>query len=113
MITAKDLLVLKFLSAGPDFYQEESYPVYHFIQLRKAELMFLSTARTKKEFLRFQEKDIHSKKAIGLHVIIQAMEAAFIKGFRTYGGKNLFSSVMISPAKITPQAANRFFTIKD
>jgi hypothetical protein len=40
------------------------------------------------------------------------MEVAFKKGFRTFRGKRLFSSVMISPAKIAPPAASRFLQTK-
>jgi hypothetical protein len=40
------------------------------------------------------------------------MEAAFKRGFQTYGGKKLFSSIMISPAKITPPAVTRFLQSK-
>jgi hypothetical protein len=41
------------------------------------------------------------------------MEAAFKQGFRTYGGKTRYSSVMIAPAKMTPPAADRIFTSQD
>ncbi|KAL5755173.1 hypothetical protein ACOSP7_023393 [Xanthoceras sorbifolium] len=32
-MTPKDIIVLKFLSAGPDFHKDERYPAYHFIQI--------------------------------------------------------------------------------
>jgi hypothetical protein len=111
-ITVKDILMLKFLSAGPDFYQDERYNAYHFIQLGKSDSFSISTLEIKKEFFRFNEKDIHYRRAIGLKVICQGMEAAFKKGFRTYGGKTRYSSVMMAPAKMTPPAAERFLQAK-
>jgi hypothetical protein len=112
MITAKDILVLKFLSAGPDFFQEENYQAYHFIQLRKAEAYFLTSPMPAKEFLRFTEKDIHYRRAIGMNVVIQGMEASFKKVFRSYGGKKMYSSIMISSAKTTPPSATRYLQSK-
>jgi hypothetical protein len=111
-ITAKDILTLKFLSAGPDFYQEERYNAYHFIQLGKSYSFSISTAEVKKEFFRFNERDIHYRRAIGLKVICQGMETAFKRGFRTYGGKIRYYLVMTAPAKMTPPAADRFLQAK-
>jgi hypothetical protein len=45
-------------------------------------------------------------------VVIQGMEAAFKKGFRTYVGKKLFSTVMISPAKHIPPATSHLLQTK-
>jgi hypothetical protein len=112
MITAKDILVLKFLSAVLDFFQEENYQAYHFIQLWKAEAYFLTSPVPAKEFLRFTEKDIHYRRAIGMHVVIQGIEAAFKKGFHSYGGKKMFSSIMISSAKATPPSVTRYLQSK-
>jgi hypothetical protein len=76
-ITTKDILVLKFLSVGPDFYQEEQYNAYYLIQLSKAESFSISTTEVKKKIFRFNERDIHYRRAIGLKVILQGMEATF------------------------------------
>ena len=111
-ITTTDILVLKFLSCGPDFYNEERYPAYHFIQLGKAESFSINVMQNKKIFVKFEESDIHYRRAIGIRVVLQGMEASFKKGFRTYGGKKIYSSIMITAARTSPQAAINFMTSK-
>ncbi|GJW64383.1 hypothetical protein Tco_0116267 [Tanacetum coccineum] len=107
-ITPKDILVLKFLSVGPDFYEEKRYPIYHFMQLRKADSFSISFPTQRKDFQRYCQNDIHFRRAVGIRTDIQGMEASFKRGFRTYSGKKKLSSIMISPAKITPNAARNF-----
>lgn len=113
-ISLKDIMVLKFLSAGPGFYKEDRYPAFHFMQVGKSESISISIpdVKNKKEFIKFDEKDIHYRRAIGIRVILQGMEANFKKGFRTYGGKSLYSSVMISFAKESPRAAKNYLEAK-
>ena len=111
-ISPKDILVLKFLSAGPDFYNDERYPAYHFIQLGKADSFSIQIQNERKEFFKFDANDIHYRRALGIHVILQGMEACFKKGFRTYGGKKIYSSIMITSAKTTPRAAHNFMQAK-
>lgn len=101
-------MVLKFLSAGPDFYQEERYPAYHFIQLGKIDSFNIFSDGKRKDFVKFLENDIHYRRGIGIKIVLQGLEAAFKKGFRTYGGKTIFSSVMIAPAKTTPVATRAY-----
>lgn len=108
----KDILVLKFLSAGPDFYKNEKYPSYHFIQLAKMEAFSVSVSTVKKEFFRYEEKDIHYRRAIGIRIVLQGMEAAFKQGFRTYGGSSIHSSVMIAYAGKSPAAALNYLQRK-
>ena len=98
-------MVLKFISAGPDFHGEDTYPAYHFIQVGKSESFSITAIKQKKEFIKFDEKDIHYRREIGIRVVLQGMEASFKKGFRTYGGNSVYSSVMISFAKESPKAA--------
>lgn len=111
-IIPKDTLLLKFLSSGSDFYQEERYPAYHFIQLGKTESFAISVSQQKKDFLKFEEKDIHCRRTIGIRVVLQGLEACGKKGYRTYGGKKIYSSVMISPAKVTPPSALNYLQTK-
>jgi hypothetical protein len=66
----KDIILFKFESSGPDYQDEENYPAYHFIQLKKAEATFIVPPATRKEFIRFNEKDIHYRRAIGMSVVI-------------------------------------------
>ncbi|GJS24613.1 hypothetical protein Tco_0453245 [Tanacetum coccineum] len=107
-ITPKDLLVLKFLSVEPDFYEEKRYPSFHFMQLGKINSFSISFSTQRKDFQRYYQNDIYFRRAIGIRTVIQGMEASFKRGFRTYSGKKRFSSIMISPAKITPNAAKIF-----
>ncbi|KAJ9545306.1 hypothetical protein OSB04_025013 [Centaurea solstitialis] len=111
-ITPKDTLVLKFLSSGPDFYEENRYPAFHFIQLAESEAFSISITNKKTSFQKYCENDIHYRRALGIRIILQGMEAGFKKGFRTYGGNKIYSSVMISPAKITPRAAENYLRTK-
>lgn len=111
-ITPKDTLILKFLSSGPDFYEENRYPAFHFIQLAKCEAFSISITNKKASFQKYCENDIHYRRALGIRIILQGMEAGFKKGFRTYGGNKIYSSVMISPAKTTPRSAENYLRTK-
>ncbi|KAL5825216.1 hypothetical protein ACOSQ3_021279 [Xanthoceras sorbifolium] len=61
---------------------------------------------------KFEEKDIHYRKAIGIRIVLQGLEASFKRGFRTYGGGKILSSIMISPGKVTPIAARNYMATK-
>ncbi|KAL5758718.1 hypothetical protein ACOSP7_021329 [Xanthoceras sorbifolium] len=111
-MTSKDIIVLKFLSAGPDFHKDERYPAYHFIQIAKAEFFSLTAQKLRKDMPRFEEKDIHYRRAIGIRIVLQGLEASFKHEFRTYGGGKILSSIMISPAKTTPVAARNYMATK-
>ncbi|KAL5744001.1 hypothetical protein ACOSQ2_027117 [Xanthoceras sorbifolium] len=111
-MTPKDILVLKFLSAGPDFHKEERYPAYHFIQIAKADSFSITAQKLRKELPKFEEKDIHYRRAIGIRIVLQGLEASFKRGFRTYGGQKILSSIMISPAKTTPVSARNYMATK-
>ncbi|KAL5856420.1 hypothetical protein ACOSQ3_003878 [Xanthoceras sorbifolium] len=111
-MTPKDIIILKFLSAGPDLYKEERYPVYHFIQISKVESFSITTQKLRKEFPRFEEKYIHYRRAIGIRIVLQGLEVSCKRGFRTYGGNKILSSIMISPAKATPIAARNYMATK-
>ncbi|KAI3814981.1 hypothetical protein L1987_14631 [Smallanthus sonchifolius] len=78
-MTPKDTLALKLLSARLDFYKDYYYPAYHFIQLEKCQSFSYKVEITRKEFNSFNENDIHYKRAIGLRVVLQRMEATFKK----------------------------------
>lgn len=105
MISYKDLLMLKFLSAGPDFYEEYRYPAYHFIQLVITEDKEDIIEKFRKPFHGFYKEGIRIRRAIGLRIILQAMETALKRDFRTYGGESLFSPIMIAPARRSPPRA--------
>ncbi|GJY83581.1 WD repeat-containing protein PCN-like protein isoform X1 [Tanacetum coccineum] len=80
--------------------------------LGKADSFSISIPTQRKEFQRFCQNDIHFRRAIGIRTVIQGMEASFKRGFHTYSGKKRLSSIMISPAKITPNAARSFMQDK-
>ncbi|KAL5757926.1 hypothetical protein ACOSP7_020537 [Xanthoceras sorbifolium] len=111
-MTPKDVLVLKFLSAGPDFYKDDRYPAYHFIQIAKADSFFITSQKLKKELPKFEEIYIYYRRAIGIRIVLQGLEASFKRGFRTYGGQKILSSIMISPAKVTPAALRNYVATK-
>lgn len=111
-ITTKDILALKFLSAGPDFYKNEGYPAYHFIQIEKYQSFSCSYKNTRKIFQGFEENDVHFRRAIGIRVVLTSLEAALKKGFRTYGGDSMLSPIMISPAKVSPPSAVKYLENK-
>ena len=105
MINYKDQLILKFLSAGPDFHEEYRYPAYHFIQLVKAEDKERKIETFRKPFHGFYLEGIRIRRSIGLRIILQAMETTLKRDFRTYGGESLFSPIMIAPARRSPPRA--------
>lgn len=112
MIKPGETLLLKIYSAGPDFLLTERYPAFHYIQLFKLTSVSISIPTDKKVFQNFTEKDIAYRRAIGIRIVMQAMESCFKQGFRTYGGKYLKSSIMTTPAKITPKAAHNYLKQK-
>ena len=50
IVTPRDILVLKFLSAGLDFHQEERYDAFNFITVEKIENLTIKVPTTRKEF---------------------------------------------------------------
>lgn len=90
MITPKDTLVLKFLSAGPDFYEEKRYPAYHFMQLEKADSFSISFSTQRKEFQKYCKNDIYYRRAIGIRTVLQGMEASFKEDFAYIVGRKDF-----------------------
>jgi hypothetical protein len=111
-ITPKDILVLKFFSAGPDFHNDRYYPAYHFIEIQKCQSFSCTFETTKKDFYNFNENDIRYRRAIGIKIVLQTMEASFKKEFRTYGGDSKSSPCMISPARRSPESAKRYLKMK-
>ena len=111
-MTPRDTLALKFLSAGPDFFNDYYYPAYHFIHLEKCQAFSCKIDSKRKEFTNFNENDIHYRRAIGIRVVIQGMESTLKKPFRTYGGEYKNSPVMIAPARKSPDAAIKFLNSK-
>lgn len=107
-----ETLLLKIYSAGPDLHHTERYPAFHYIQLFKITSVSISVPTTKKVFQNFAEKYISYRRAIGIRIVMQAMESFFKQGFRTYGGKYLSSSLMTTPAKITPKATYNYLKQK-
>ncbi|GJW94618.1 hypothetical protein Tco_0174290 [Tanacetum coccineum] len=105
IINYKDQLMLKFLSAGPDFHNEYRYPTYHFIQLVIVNDKDNNMETFRKPFHGFSREGIRIRRTIGHGIILTTMETTLKRNFRTYGGESKFSSVMIAPAKKSPLGA--------
>lgn len=111
-MTPKDTLALKFLSAGPDFYNDYYYPAYHFMHLEKCQSFSCKIDTSRKQFSNFNENDIHYRRAIGIRVVLQGMEATLKRQFRTYGGESKNSPIIVAPARKSPDAAINFLKSK-
>ncbi|GJX01013.1 hypothetical protein Tco_0184926 [Tanacetum coccineum] len=99
IINYKDQLMLKFLSAGPNFHNEYRYPTYHFIQLVILNEKDNNMETFRKPFHGFSREGIRIRRAIRLRIILTTMETTLKRDFRTYGGESNFSLVMIAPVK--------------
>lgn len=108
MINYRDQLVLKFLSAGPDFHDQDRYPAYHFMQLVKSDDIDNHMETFRKSFYGFNKEGIRIRRAIGLRIILTTMETTLKKNFRTYGGESKFSPIMVAAAKKSPPGAIMF-----
>ncbi|GJW26998.1 hypothetical protein Tco_0040809 [Tanacetum coccineum] len=59
----------------------------------------------RKPFQGFSREGIRIRRAIGLRIILTAMETTLKRDFRTYKGESHFSPIMIAPVKKSPSGA--------
>lgn len=50
-------MVLKFISVGSNFYQEDKYPTHPFIVIGKVESFFINTQKERKDYKKYEEND--------------------------------------------------------
>ena len=85
LIKIDDTLALDFFSASPDFENEQRFPVWHFIRMRKVIHERNMISNTKNIFKSFSEDNVHYRRGLGLIVVIRQMESALKLPFRSYG----------------------------
>ena len=79
LIKIDDTLALDFFSASPDFDNEQKFPVWHFIRMRKVIQERNMISNTSKIYKPFTEDNIHYRRGLGLIVVKRYMESA-LKG---------------------------------
>ena len=113
LISINDTLALDFFSASPDFENNQRFPVWHFIRMRKVIQERNMISNTKKIFKPFNEENIHYRRGLGLIVVKRQMESALKRPFRSYGKPDRLGSIMISvDCRATPDSAKRFLLKK-
>ena len=81
MIKIDYTITLDFFSASPDFDSSQTYPVWHFIKMRKVHYEKSMISNTEKIFRSFTEENIHYRRGLGLTVVKGQMENALKKPF--------------------------------
>lgn len=66
--------LLSHQTIGSDFYENERYDAYHFIELAKVERIDIRVPPEERGMEIFSEKDIHYRKAIKMRTVISTME---------------------------------------
>ena len=113
LIKIDDTLALDFFSASPDFEDEQRFPVWHFIRMRKVIHERNMISNTKKIFKSFSEDNVHYRRGLGLIIVIRQMESALKRPFKSYGKPDRFRSVMISTdCRATPDSTKIFLSKK-
>ena len=79
MIKIDDTIALDFFSASPDLDSNQTYPVWHFIKMRKVRYKKSMISNAEKIFRSFNEENIHYRRGLGLIVIKGQMENALKK----------------------------------
>ena len=69
-IKINDVIALDFFNASLDFDENQTYPVWHFIKLRKVGYEKTSISDKEKLFKRFIEENVHYRRGLGLLVVI-------------------------------------------
>ena len=69
MIKIDDTIALDFFSASPDFDSSQTYPVWHFIKMRKVRYEKSMISNAEKIFRSFTEENIHYRRGLGLIVV--------------------------------------------
>ena len=113
VIRIDDTLALDFFSASPDFENEQRFPVWHFIRMRKVTQERNVINNVKKIYKPFTEDNVHYRRGLGLIVVKRQMESALKRPFRSYGKSDRLGSIMISvDCRATPDSAKRFLLKK-
>ena len=74
LIKIDDTLALEFFSASSDFDTNQTYPVWHFIRMRKVVHERNVISKTTKIFQAFTKDNVHYRRGLGLIVIKRQME---------------------------------------
>ena len=85
LIKIDDTLALDFFSDNLDFENEQRFPVWHFIRMRKVIQERNMISNTKKIYKPFTEDNVHYRRGLGLIVVKRQMESALKRPFRSYG----------------------------
>ena len=113
LIKIDDTLALDFFSASPDFENEQRFPVWHFIRMRKVIQDQNMISNTKKIYKPFTKDNVHYRRGLGLIVVKRQMESALKRPFRSYGKPERLGSIMISTdCRATPDSAKQFLLKK-
>ena len=109
LIKIDDTLALDFLSASPDFENEQRFPVWHFIRMRKVIQERNMISNSNKIYKSFSEDNIHYRRGLGMIFVKRQMESALKRPFRSYGKPDRLGSIMISTdCRAIPDSANDF-----
>ena len=84
LIKIDDTLALDFFSASLDFDNEQKFPVWHFIRMRKVIQEGNMISNTSKIYKPFTEDNIHYRRGLSLIVVKRQMESALKRPFRSY-----------------------------
>ena len=104
-----DVIALDFFSASPNFDENQTYPVWYFIKMRKVRYEKTCISYEEKLFKRFTEENVYYRRGLRLLVIKEQIENALKKPFRSFGKPDRLASVMISiNTKTTLESAQRF-----
>ena len=82
MIKINDVIALDFFSASPDFDENQTYPVWHFIKMRKVRYEKTSISKEEKIFIKYTEDNVHYRRGFELIVVKGQTENALKKPFQ-------------------------------
>ena len=107
------MIALDFFNASLDFDENQTYPVWHFIKMRKVRYEKTSISKEESIFRKYIEDNVHYQRGLRLIVVKGQMEDALKKSCRSYGKPDRLASVMISvDTKSTLDSARRFMLKK-
>ena len=113
MIKLNDVIALDFFNASPDFDENQTYSVSHFIKMRKVRYEKTSISKKDKIFRKYTKDNVHYRRGLGLVVVKGQMENALKMPFQSYGKPDIMASLMILvDTKSTPNSAIRFLLKK-
>ena len=80
MTEINDTISLDFFSASPDFDESHTYPVWHFIKMRRVCYEKSMISNTEKIFRSFTEDNVHYRRDLGL-IVVKADGKCYEKAF--------------------------------